>query len=145
MCAQHAKYFNIINRDCCPREAFLADLCEEIATHQESGSHIVLMLDANEDMRHGHMVNRLSSLHLQEAIIQRHGSNAPSTYRWNTTDAPIDGIWTSIGLEINAGGYFEMDEVIPGTDHKCLWIDVCYSYAFGHLGTNPLSNLQHED
>jgi hypothetical protein len=41
-------------------------------------------------------------------------------------------------FEIKAGGYFEMDEVTPGTDHRCLWIDVCYSSAFGHLGTIPI-------
>jgi hypothetical protein len=63
---------------------------------------------------------------------------APSTYRQNTTNTPIDGIWTSRGLEIITGGYFGMDEVIPSTDHRCLWIDISQSIAFGQGGMPPI-------
>jgi hypothetical protein len=31
-----------------------------------------------------------------------------------------------------------MDEVIPGTDHRCLWIDICQSIAFGQRGMPPI-------
>jgi hypothetical protein len=49
--AQHAKYFNSIGRDTCPREAFLTDLSEEIVKLQEAGNHLLLMLDGNEDTK----------------------------------------------------------------------------------------------
>jgi hypothetical protein len=64
---------------------------------------------------------------------------APSTYRRNTTDTPIDGIWASLGVNIITGGYFEMDEVIPGTEHRCLWVDIDHKVAFGQDGTPLIS------
>jgi hypothetical protein len=130
--AQHAKYFNSIDRNICPREAFLIDLRAEIINFQEAGHHIILMLDGNEDMRRGRLSNTLQSLQLREAILHKHGRRAPSTYKRNTKDVPIDGIWVSPTITINAGGYFAMDEVIPRTDHRTLWIDISYKVAFGH-------------
>jgi hypothetical protein len=107
--AQQAKYFNSIERDVCPREAFVIDLSNQIQKLQEAGHLIILMLDGNEDMRHGNLANSLTSLQLKEAILDKHGRHAPSTYRRNTKNVPIDGIWLSISLNITAGGYFAMD------------------------------------
>jgi hypothetical protein len=39
--AQHSKYFNYINREICPREAFIIDLRNEILQLQETGSHLI--------------------------------------------------------------------------------------------------------
>jgi hypothetical protein len=36
------------------------------------------------------------------------------------------------GLEIEVGGYFDYDEVFMNTDHRCLWMDVSFTQAFGH-------------
>ena len=55
-----------------------------------------------------------------------------NTYRRNTKNVPIDGIWISPNLEIKAGGYFAFDEVFQGTDHRTLWVDITYNMAFGH-------------
>jgi hypothetical protein len=49
--AQQSKYFNSIDCDICPREAFILDLKQEILLFQEAGHHIILMLDGNKDMR----------------------------------------------------------------------------------------------
>ncbi len=128
--AQHAKYFNLINRDSCPRQAFLDDLKQEIIRLQQEGHNIILMLDGNEDMRRGPLKILLTSLLLKEVILQRHGNRAPSTYRRNSKDVPIDGIWASLNIDITAGGYFAFDEVISATDHRTLWIDITYNTAF---------------
>jgi hypothetical protein len=130
--AQHAKYFNSIECNICPREAFLIDLKMDIIKFQEAGHHLILMIDGNEDMRRGHLAKTLSSLQLKEAILKKHGTKAPSTYKRNTRDIPIDGIWVSLTLNIIAGGYFAMDEVIPRTDHRSLWIDLSFKAIFGH-------------
>jgi hypothetical protein len=45
--AQHSKYFNTIKRNICPREAFLIDLKNEIILLQESGNHLIVMVDGN--------------------------------------------------------------------------------------------------
>jgi hypothetical protein len=137
--AQHSKYFNSIHWDICPREAFLMDLKNEILTLQEAGKHLIVLLDGNEDMRRGQLANIFSSIHLHEVILQKDGLNAPSTYRRNMTDTPIEGIWASAGIDITAGGYFKMDEVIIGTDHSCLWVDIRYEVAFGFSGTPPIT------
>jgi hypothetical protein len=137
--AQHSRHFNSIDRDICPREAFILDLKQDILVFLNAGHHIIVMLDANEDMRRGQLSVTFQSIHLREVILQRHGHKAPSTYRRNTKkNVPIDGIWASPGVHIKAGGYFSFDEVISGTDHRTLWIDVEYKIAFGHDGSAPI-------
>jgi hypothetical protein len=139
--SQHSKYFNYVNRDVFPREAFIIDLRDEILQLQETGTHLIIMLDGNEDMRSGHLSKALTSLHLREAILQKHGNTTPSTYRRNTKDVPIDGIWISQSLYILKGGYLDFDEVIFGTDHHTLWVDISFTSAFGHTGTPPIVRL----
>jgi hypothetical protein len=46
--AQHNKYFSSIERQVCPREAFITDLCQDISSILESGSHLIVMLDGNK-------------------------------------------------------------------------------------------------
>lgn len=58
--------------------------------------------------------------------------NGPSTFRRNKNKSAIDGIWTSRGIEIKAGGYLAFDELVPNTDHRCLWVDITFQTAFGH-------------
>jgi hypothetical protein len=137
--AQHSKYFNSISRNICPREAFLQDLQKEIEQFQEQGHHIIVMIDGNEDMRRGKLYLTFTNLHLREVILQKHGRRAPSTYRRNTKDIPIDGIWASLGLNITSGGYFAMDEVITGTDHRALWIDITHQQFYGTKGYAPIA------
>jgi hypothetical protein len=136
--AQQAKYFNSIGRDMCPRNAFIIDLKQDLSLLMEAGHHVILMLDSNEDMRRGPVSQALQDLQLQEVILERHGLNAPSTYRCNTNEVPIDGIWASTGIDIKAGGYFSFDKVISGTDHRTLWMDISYTTAFGHDGSAPI-------
>jgi hypothetical protein len=90
-------------------------------------------------MRRGKLAQTFTQINLQEAILQRHGKNAPSTYRRNSKNVPIDGIWTSPGITIKAGGYLAFDEVITGTDHRTLWIDISFKTAFGHDGDAPIT------
>jgi hypothetical protein len=136
--AQHSKYFNSINRDECPRSAFLTDLCDAISQFLENKSHIILMSDGNEDMRKGKLVKKFNEHQLREVILERLCHSAPSTHRRNTKDVPINGIWASPGIYIKAGGYFDFDEVIMGTDHHTLWIDLSFKIAFGSNGGAPI-------
>ncbi len=64
--------------------------------------------------------------------MERHGKRAVITYRRNTKNVPIDGIWISPSLEIRASGYFAFDEIFQGTDHHTVWVDLAYTMAFGH-------------
>ncbi len=133
--AQQAKYFNSIGRNACPRKAFLTDLALDINKFKTEGCHIIVMLDGNEDMQRGQVSNTFQELQLREVILQCHGNKAPATYRQNTKEVPIDGIWASLGISIRVGGYFDFDDVISGTDHRTLWINIDYKIAFGYDGT----------
>lgn len=54
---------------------------------------------------------------LKETIMARCGMNGPFTFRRNNTKNPIDGIWTSPSISIQAGGYFAYDTLIINSDH----------------------------
>jgi len=124
-------HFNRTRDTRCPRSAFLQDLSHELKKFLALGDHIVLLIDGNSNMKGSDLSSALASLSLQETIIQRHGKLGPSTHKWNTKDQPIDGIWTSLGLDIKARGYFDFDTLVPNTDHRCLWIDSSFIDAFG--------------
>jgi hypothetical protein len=94
--AQHRTYFNTINDDRCPREAFITDLMIEIQETLQEGDNIIVMLDGNEDMRSGALSEAFHSCHLREVILEWHGPNTPSTYDRNTKNIPIDGIWYNL-------------------------------------------------
>jgi hypothetical protein len=96
------------------------------------GDHIILLIDGNTIMKRGDLKETLERCTLKEVILEKHGLNGSSTFRRNNTNHPIDGIWASPSTSILAGGYFDYDEVILNTDHRCLWIDVSYTVAFGH-------------
>jgi hypothetical protein len=129
--AQQNAFFHSINREICPRHAFLSDLIVDIKKFLDMGDHIILMLDGNSNMKGSDLSRALTQLSLVEAILERHGSDGPATHKRNSTKTPIDGIWLSPGLRIERGGYFEYDEVIP-SDHRCLWVDLSFTMAFGH-------------
>jgi hypothetical protein len=131
--AQHNSYFHSIGKPICPRQAFLRDLRSSIDKFLQEGDQVILLIDGNSNMKAGDLKNMLSSCTLREVILERHGLNGLSTFRRNNTNNPIDGIWATPNIEISAGGYFDYNEVIMNTDHRCLWIDVSYITAFGHV------------
>jgi hypothetical protein len=108
--AQQKSFFNQHSDNRCPRLAFLQDLCSEIEEFKKEGDHIILLLDGNEDIWTGQVYKHLTGCQLRELILERHGTNAPSTYRRNNYKTPIDGTWATPGIKISAGGYFDIDE-----------------------------------
>ncbi len=103
----------------------------DIKKFQELGDHIILMLDGNSNMKGSDLGRALLQLSLFEAILEWHGTNDTATHKRNSTNSPIDGIWLSPGLQIERGGYFEYDDVIP-SDHRCVWVNLSFTTAFGH-------------
>jgi hypothetical protein len=128
---QHRQLFLSNRHDICPRQAFLTDLSQEIQESLNAGYHLIVLLDANDDMRNSNTSMTLSHLTLREAIMDHHGSLAPSTYKQNSSHTPIDGIWISPGLDITGGGYLPFDQLFSDTDHRGLWIDISFISAFG--------------
>jgi len=116
----------------CPRKSFLEDLQKDLTEFMESGDQLILMLDGNCNMRDSDLQKMLMELTLHEIIINKHGNLGPATSKRNFSSIPIDGIWTTPGIIMEAGGYFKFDEVFINTDHRCLWIDIHFVNAFGH-------------
>jgi hypothetical protein len=136
--AQQNTFFRTIQRDICPRQAFLIDLKVAINQFLEVGDHIILMIDGNSNMKSSDLSNTLSQLSLKEAILDKHGLQGPATHKRNATSSPIDDIWISPGLEISQGGYFAYDQVIP-SDHRCIWINISFMVAWiGNLSRRLL-------
>jgi hypothetical protein len=74
--------------------------------------------------------------------------SATSTFSRNLNNIPIDGIFATPAVSLQAGGYFGFGEG-PGLDHRCLWMDVSFQSAFGHspppMGQHKARRLTCED
>lgn len=130
--ASHRWYFTSQNDMRCPRDAFIQDICNSITKASEEGNHIMLLINGNSNMKDGALKTGLEQCQLKDAIIHQHGRNEPSTFWRNENTSAIDGIWTSPGLEIQAGGYLAFDALIQNTDHRCLWVELTFRDTFGH-------------
>jgi hypothetical protein len=54
-----------------------------------------------------------------------------STFSRNLNNIPIDGIFATPTIQLQAGGYFGFGAG-PGLDHRCLWMDSSFQSAFGY-------------
>ncbi|CAJ1966657.1 unnamed protein product [Cylindrotheca closterium] len=109
--AQHRLHFHAVNRKDNPRKAFVDDLCKQITKWRDEGCEVVWGIDANEDIT----VNAPQSIRhlfgacgLEKAILKNHPPQA--THQRNQQNIPIDGIFTTSGAPILAGGYYAFDE-----------------------------------
>ncbi len=71
----------------------------------------MLILDGN-NVRRGKIHRAFNICQLRECILECHGNKTVNVCRRNKKNVPIDRIWISPSLEIQAGGYFEFDKVI---------------------------------
>jgi hypothetical protein len=114
-----------------PIAALMEDLVQAISEWKESGDHIIIGMDANEDVRTGQVNTIFEDLGLREAMLDKHRDKSPpATQNRNTKRQPIDGIWISACLSISAGGYLPFGDACP-SDHRMIWIEIQYSIAFG--------------
>jgi hypothetical protein len=114
-----------------PIDALKKDLAAAISEWKEAGDHIIIGMDANEDVRTGDINTLFEGLGLREAILDKHKDKSPpATQNRNTKRQPIDGIWVSACISISAGGYLAFGDACP-SDHRMLWIEIQYSIAFG--------------
>jgi hypothetical protein len=129
--SQHERHFSKIGRTTNPREAIYEDLFDAITSWKALGDHIIVGIDANEDVRTGQTKDLFRSLDMHESILRAHADKSPpATCDKNTNREPIDGIFVTSGIRVIAGGYAAFNEGCP-SDHRYLWIDVSYNDAFG--------------
>ena len=97
--------------------------------------HIIIGLDANDDVRDSPVQRMLTELGLKEAILDMHPTDPPETNWRNSNRKPIDGIFCTPGIEPTQGGYCAYKTVID-SDHRTLWIDVPFTSVLGHNPPN---------
>jgi hypothetical protein len=90
------------------------------------------MLDANGDVREGEVNRMFTDTGMREVLLEYNSELQPtSTYSCNYQEIPIDGIFATPSICLQGGGYFAFGDG-PGSDHRCLWLDLTYQTAFGH-------------
>jgi hypothetical protein len=122
-----------------PREVFYQDLKKDISKWKNDGCHIIIGIDANEDVRTGHTAEFFKDLGMREIILHTHKKKSPpATCDKNNNRQPIDGIFATFEINITTGGYFPFNSGCS-SDHRPIWIDVPYNSIFGHA-TPPIVN-----
>jgi hypothetical protein len=131
---QHQRYYHRKHRDVTPRQALLNDLFVDVQGWLHDGDHLVITMDANDDVRKGPVAEFFRTLDMKEAILTRHNRKSPpATHNRNNSREPIDGIWVTPGLKAVSAGYLPFGEGCP-SDHRAIWIDLAYDNVFGYKG-----------
>lgn len=103
-----------------PLQAFGKDLTLELRNEKLRKEAIILLIDANNNIKKGKFMKMLEKNKIQEIILDKHRHNGPETYIDNTKQIPIDRIFASHLITFNKSGYFDYDSNF-GTDHRVLW------------------------
>jgi hypothetical protein len=98
----------------------LEDLTSAIAEWKVEGDHVILGMDANEDVCGGEADLFFKKVCMCEVILKLHSeSSPPETYKQNNKRQPIDGLWATPGITISRGGYLAFGKGCP-SDHRGL-------------------------
>ena len=82
---QQRRYFRSQGEMRCPRELFVIDLKLQLQEWLNKGDHIIVGLDANDDVRDSPVQKMLAELGLKEAILDMHPQDPPET-NWRNSN-----------------------------------------------------------
>ena len=116
--SQHERFFNRNNRpDDEPRQALYSNLFQEVQIWKATGDHVIIGIDANEDVRTGQTLEAFRAMGMREVILEAHKTaRPPATCDKNHNHEPIDGLFATPGIRIVAGGYSAFNSGCP-SDH----------------------------
>ena len=92
-CQQQKRYFRHKESWECPRKLFVKDLKHQLQEWLEEGDHIIVGLDANDDVRKSPIQKMFRELGMRESILDMHPADPPETNCKNNKRVPIDGIF----------------------------------------------------
>ena len=73
---------------------FIRDLCKFLRDLQDEGSHVVLGMNANDEVQDGEVTKTLLEVGIFEAVISNHrGESVPATCATNKQRTLIHSIW----------------------------------------------------
>ena len=84
------------------------------------GDQVILLIDANDNIHDSTTEVALFEAGLREVIIDKHWEQHGIAPNHNRGKHPVDGIWVSDSINIEAGGYLAMGDA--PSDHCGLWI-----------------------
>ena len=91
---------------------FICDLCKFLGELRDDGNHVVLGIDASDDIRDGKVTKALLEVGILETVVSNHGGESvPATCATNKQRKPIDSIWTSPGLTVLKCGFLPFHEI----------------------------------
>jgi hypothetical protein len=103
--SQQVNYLYDQNGDRCPRLAFLEDLSKEIGQWIQAGEQVIVMLDANSDVRDGDVNQMFFEAGMREVLLEINADlPVTSTFSRNLNNIPIDGIFATSTIQLQAGG-----------------------------------------
>jgi hypothetical protein len=129
--AQHQKYLLQKEDTRDPQVAFNQDLAKQKQKWTLMGGQISVAPDADDDLRAGPVKRMMARQGLREALLTLHEviPTVP-TFHMNSDGKPIDGIFVTRGITLEAGGYYVFHESLQ-SPHRALWIDISFEHAFG--------------
>jgi len=112
----------------------MEEITAAIKAWMQDGDYVVLGLDANADVRSGAVQKELANIGMFDAIIRHHSTKSvPATCNTNESRKPIDGIWTSHGVEVLRCSYLQFDSYDGfSSDHRMLWVEIDNASILGH-------------
>jgi len=116
-----------------PTTALQEDLKTAVLTWVEAGEHLIIGIDANENVQNGALTSMLRACGLHNMIHTKHPKlkNFP-TFECSDNDTPIDAIMTTFpDSQTTRCGYLAFGEGLPG-DHRTLWADIPCTIIFGN-------------
>ena len=118
---QQHRHFSSQGRRGCPRSFFREDLRQFLLQCIAQEERVILMLDANENMKTGKLARmfREPGLDLVDAVRERTGVDGPPT--WFRGSAQIDGVWVSKGITIQRAAFLPFFLGIG--DHRPILVD----------------------
>jgi hypothetical protein len=91
--------------------AFCEDLKTQLSLWIKVGDQIIVGLDANNDLQNGPVHMMLTSLNMKDAIRSHYPSwPTATTCNSSTMGKPIDGLYTTCDIQMQAGGYHPFDK-----------------------------------
>ena len=128
--AQQQLYWEKRRNYTCPKVLLIQQLTAQLHQWRAAGDRIMLLIDANGDVRTCDLAKRLAEtgLEMQEVIQARHHA-LPTTPSHQSGSKPIDGIFTTPDLPIQKGALLALDKQLG--DHRFAYVDINWSTLLG--------------
>jgi len=116
-----------------PRDALIKDLRKAVKQWIKDREHLIIGMDANEDVRTRKLTKMLRKQGLHNAILPKHPHlGSVTTCERTEKHLPIDAIMTTFDTKDRIqAGYLAFDEGTPG-GHQTLWMDIPFELIFGN-------------